>query len=129
MRYNVAPPDGEALYEEIQEVYKTYFHKPYVRPVKIPDEKFCEPAEIYRGFRFDGLHEYGFKNITMKLYPAARTFDADEYIMLLDTMSDHRTLPESDRAALYTGIKEAIAKHGGRYKVDYVFQLYMGQKP
>jgi hypothetical protein len=65
----------------------------------------------------------------MKLYDAARTYDADEYITLLDTFADYRSLPESNREALYAGVKEAIMKHGGHHKVEYVFQLYMGRKP
>jgi hypothetical protein len=64
----------------------------------------------------------------MKLYDASQTYSADEYIALLDTYSDHRTLPDDNRAALYAGIKEAIFRHGGYHKVDYVFQLYMGRK-
>lgn len=31
--------------------------------------------------------------------------------------------------ALYTGIKKTIPEHGGCYKVNCIFQLYMGQKP
>jgi hypothetical protein len=64
----------------------------------------------------------------MKLYDAVLTYDADEYIALMDTMSDHRAMSETNRAALYAGIKEAIVRHGGRQKLSCVFQLYMGRK-
>ncbi len=87
-----------------------------------------EPSGIKRGFGFEDLKSYGFGDISMKLYDVSRKFDADEYITLLETFSDHRSLPESDRAVLLAGVREAILKHGGRYKVDYVFQLYMGRK-
>ena len=43
-------------------------------------------------------------------------------------MSDHRELPEENRAALYAGIKEAINNHGGQYSQDTIFTLYMGRK-
>jgi len=127
-RYNTVPADGDALYEEIQNVYKEYFHKPYVRPIKKSKDEYKNPSEIQRGFRFDNLEKFGFSDVTMKLYNATRTFSADDYISLLDTFSDHRTLCDSDRAALYNGVRETILKHGGQISVDYVFQLYMGRK-
>jgi SAM-dependent methyltransferase len=128
-RYNDIRADGEIIYEELQEVYKKYYHKPYKRPPRLSREEYLSPAEILRGFGFEDLKTYGFTDISMKLYDASRSFNADEYITLLETMSDHRCLPENDRNALYTGVKEVIVKHGGSYKKDYVFQLYMGRKP
>lgn len=127
-RYNSIPPDGDVLYEEIQEVYKKYYHKPYKKPVRKTHEDFKEPIEILNGYGFKDLNKYGFTDISVKLYDAAKTFNADVYIDLLDTLADHRGLPEDDKVALYAGIKEAILRHGGLYKVDYIFQLYMGRK-
>ena len=91
-------------------------------------EDFLYPAEIYRGFRFDSLEQYGFSDIAMKLYSVVRTYGADEYIALMDTMSDHRAMPEEKRNILYAKIKEVILKHGGMINMDYIFQLYMGRK-
>ncbi|MCL2637327.1 MAG: class I SAM-dependent methyltransferase [Oscillospiraceae bacterium] len=128
-RYNVIRADGNENYEEIQEIYKKYYHKPYKKPLQIPREEYLEPTEILRGFGFKDLKTYGFTDISAKLYDAALTYSTDEYISFLDTLSDHRSLPESDRTALYAGVKDVINKHGGSYKKDYVFQLYMGRKP
>jgi len=127
-RYNAVPADGDALYEEIQAVYKMYYHKPYVKPVRMSKEDYTTPAAIYKGFRFDGMEQYGFEDVTMKLYDAARTFTANEYIEILETFADHRALADGDRAALYAGVKKAIIKHGGQITMEYVFQLYMGKK-
>ena len=91
-------------------------------------EDFMKPEELYRGFRFESLEQYGFVDVSMKLYETTRTYGADEYIALMDTMSDHRAMPEDKRAALYAGIKDVIIKHGGQIKMDYIFQLYMGRK-
>ena len=127
-RYNAVPADGKKLYEEIQSVYEKYFHKPYVRPVKIEKSDYEKPSEIFRGFRCNALKDYGFVDVTMKSYEATRSFGAEDYVSLMDTMPDHRSLANDDRAALYAGIKEAILNHGGQIEVDYVFQLYMGRK-
>ena len=134
-RNNAVPDDDDELFADVQAVYETHYysyHKSDNRPVKISkmtEDDFRKPAEIHRGFRFESLEQYGFKDITMKLYDAARTYSADEYIALLKTYSDHRALPDDNRAALYSGIKEAIIKHGGYHKVNFIFQLYMGRKP
>ena len=127
-RYNAVPADGEECYEEIQAVYEKHFHKPYVRPVKIAKEEYAKPAQIFRGFRCSDLREYGFRDITMRFYDVTRSLGAQEYVSLMDTMADHRSLPDPDRAALYEGIQNAILRHGGQIDVDYVFQLYMGRK-
>ena len=133
-RNNAVPADDDELYEEVQAVYKKHYYsyyKPDQRPVRISEmseEDFGKPEEIYRGFRFESLERYGFKDITMKLYHYERMYSADEYIALLDTYSDHRALPDDNRAALYAGIKEAILKYGGYQKLNNIFQLYMGRK-
>ena len=134
-RNNAVPVDDDELYADVQAVYEKHYYSHYKsdnRPVKISkmtEEDFRKPSEIYRGFRFESLEQYRFRDITMKLYDATRTYDADEYIALLETYSDHRALPDGNREALYSGIKKAIKKHGGQQKLNFIFQLYMGRKP
>jgi len=135
LRNNVADIDDSETYDEIQAVYEKHYytqHKSDKRPIKISKmtyEDFLKPAEIYRGFRFESMEQYGFTDITMKLYNAVRIYGADEYIALMDTMSDHRALSAENKAALYAGIKEVILKHGGQLKIDYIYQLYIGRTP
>jgi len=119
--------ENEMLYEDIQEVYKEYYHKPYKRPEE--KEDLWSPKEILRGYGFDNLEDYGFTDISKKLYDATLTYTADDYIALMETMSDHRSLPDNDRKSLYKGIKKAIHKHGNTITKNYTFQLYMGKKP
>jgi len=131
-RNNGQPSDGEPLYEEIQALYEKHYNTYYTnnkRPVKNSPEDFWKPSEIHRSFRFESMEQYGFTDITMKLYDSSRTYDADNYIALMETFSDHRALPEDNRAKLYAGVREAIIKHGGVHKLDHTFQLYMGRKP
>jgi len=125
-RSNVIPADGDALYEDMQNVYKRIEPESYERP--IVKDNFWSPVEILRGFGFDDLSEYGFTDISMKLYEAVLVFSAEDYINLMDTMSDNRSLPDKKRTALYNGMKEAIIKHGGFVSKNHVFQLYMGRK-
>ena len=130
--FNIVPADGEELHEEIQAVYEKYYYTYYsisnTKTVRMTKEKFEKSPKILSGYGFEDLSVYGFRDVSMKLYDATRIYGADEWIGLLGTLSDHRSLPECNRAALYAGIKEAITKHGGRHEVDFVFQLYMGRK-
>jgi len=130
-RNNAQPSDGEPLYEAIQAVYEKHYNSYYTsskRPTKKSHNDFWQPSELHRSFRFDGMGKYGFQDITMKLYDATYTYTADDYISLMDTMSDNRALPEQNRSKLYEGLHEAIMMHGGVYNYDCTFQLYMGRK-
>ena len=130
-RYNTIPAEGEDLYEEIQAAYTKHYYSYYtsgIRPKKLQRETYWEAAELIRGFRIDSLENYGFCDIFRQLYDVTRLFDASEYIDYLETMSDHRALPKANREALYDGIREAIIRHGGYHKIDYLYQLYMGRK-
>lgn len=133
-RYNILARDDEVLCDEIQTAYDKYYLSYYTskkRQVKCrrSHDEFKEPSEIINNYGFEDLKNYGFNEVSMKFYDVTLTYGADEYIDLLDTLADHRSLPEENRAALYAGIKETILKHGGYIKEDHVFQLYMGRKP
>jgi len=130
-RYCAVPAYGGALYEEIQAAYEKhyydYFHAEE-RPVLKTNQDYWKPSELIKSYGFGTLESYGFRAIFTKLYNGSQTFSADEYIMWLDTTSNHRSLPEENRAALFAGIRDAIVRYGGQHTVEYVFQLYMGRK-
>ena len=131
IRNNVLSPDGETLYEDIQKAYNKHYYSYYTskeRWVRYSHNDLMSPTGIKRGFGFEDLSIYGFSDIIIKLYDKTLTYDADKFVALMDTMSDHRELPEENRAALYAGIKEAINNHGGQYSQDSIFTLYMGRK-
>lgn len=127
-RYHAVPAEGDDLYEAIQAVYERHFTKPYVRPARKTAKEFWQPDEMKKAFGFEDLERYGFVDVSKQLYRAKRAYGASEYVELLQTYSNHRSLPEADREALYAGVYEAVEKHGGQLRVDYTFQLYMGRK-
>jgi len=132
LRNNNYTADGEALYEEIQAAYeKHYFsyYTPKERPVRHSNKDLMEPFGIREGFGFEDLSAYGFGDIFLKFYDKTLTYSADDYVAFMDTMSPIRKLPEENRAALYSEVKQAIIRHGGQYSQDTVFTLYMGRKP
>jgi len=131
-RYNMLPGNNEELNEAIQTIYQQHYNSHYKsakKPEKLSHSQLNQPAAIKRSFGFSDLSTYGFRDITMKLYDHQKTFTASEYINLLETFSDHRQLPESNRTALFAGVKEAIQNHGNQHQLHYTYQLYMGRKP
>ena len=132
LRYNDYTADGEPLYEEIQAVFDKYYRNFYetsMRVVRHSNQDLTEPSGILNGFGFEDMRAYGFADVLLKFYDTTLTYSADDYVALMDTMSPNRKLPEEYRTAMYTGIKEAIIRHGGRYCQNGVFTLYMGRKP
>ena len=132
-RYNFLATHNEALDAAIHEVYEKYYFSYYtskprtVRYRRTHDE-FNEPSEILENYGFEDMRSYGFRDVSLNFYDVTHTLNADEYIALLETFSDHRHLPKENSAALYAGIKETILRHGGYIKEDDVFQLYIGRK-
>jgi ubiquinone/menaquinone biosynthesis C-methylase UbiE len=120
------------VYDDMLELYEKYYLSVYpnnTRGEKNTHENLSAPSGIHRGYRFYDMKDYGFTDITMKFYEVTNSYSADEYVALLDTYADHRSLPESNKTALYAGIRESIERHGGFCKLDCLFQLYMGRKP
>jgi len=134
-RSNWNSHDDEKLAKAIQEIYEKHYYSYYDindrddKPKKISLEILQRPSEIYKGFRFESMEQYGFEDVEMKVYDKSHTYDADDYIKLLDTFSDHRALPEENKQALYAQVKNTIEKHGGRITTHSTDNLYMGRKP
>lgn len=131
-RYNEIASPTNKLYNEVRKIhnqyYDSYYEIPYSQPIRKTHDDFYTADEIYKGFRFENLQSYGFRDVSMKFYDVTLSYDADKYIALLDTLSDHRNLPDNIRIPFYEKTRKAIENSGGSYKVDYVFQLYLGRK-
>ena len=130
-RYNMLPTAEDASYQQLQQVYEQCYYTHYqhaTRPVRPTREALQTAPEIRKRFGFDRLEDYGFTDVEMRFYERQHSYTAEEYIALLDTLSDHRALPEENRQALYEGIRRVIGQNGGTYHVDYLYQLYMGRK-
>jgi SAM-dependent methyltransferase len=66
-----------------------------------------------------------FGPVTISRFPWSATYNAQQYIGLLGTYSDHLRLPEAQRQNLYEGIAAVIDAHGGVIEKPYVAVLYV----
>lgn len=70
-----------------------------------------------------------FTRPVVKRYTWSRTYSRDDYIRLLDTYSDHRSLPGAKRRRLYSGISRLIDEEfGGRVERPYLTALFVARK-
>jgi SAM-dependent methyltransferase len=129
MRCNWVPAVTEDVARKIRTAYEKHYESHYGKaPRKLTRDEYSQPIGIKKGFGFSSMSDYGFTDVVCKMYDAVITYNTDEYIGILETFSDHRALPESNRAALYAELRDIITENGGQIKQGYLFQLYMGRK-
>ncbi|NGM83789.1 methyltransferase domain-containing protein [Paenibacillus sp. 7124] len=108
------------MHIEIQKIYKKY--KPFGdKSPKEFDEKTCQQYA-------DTMGKYGFSNVITKIYRQTRKLHAEDYISLLNTYSDHRSLQMEVKNVLESEIATVIDKFGGIINIYDTMDLYLGKK-
>lgn len=74
------------------------------------------------------IESYGFRDLVVKLYHQIRVFNSSDYISLLNTYSDHRSMEESIKQLLYNEIESAILENGNVLNVYDAMELYLARK-
>lgn len=70
-----------------------------------------------------------FAPAVVKTYAWSKTYTAEEYLRLLNTYSDHRSLPPEQRAQLFRELGDMIeTRYGGTIAKPYLAVLYLAQK-
>lgn len=118
--YHAGPDTGRPeMTEEIQRVYDRI---PALAQKGIPFGQ--KQAEALANLAFS----YGFADAKVCMYQATRDFSADAYMQLLRTYPAHMKLEESERKDLFSGIHNAIIRHGGTITVYYTFDMELSRK-
>ncbi len=106
---------------EVYELYRRYMHggKGEYRPLTESD-----------GGRLLAVPKrYGFIDTEFHLYEFRKDFTAEDYMGLLRTYPDHMALDPNDRQGLFSGIYDAILRHGGIMTVYYTVDLELARRP
>jgi len=69
-----------------------------------------------------------FAGITKREITWRQTYSTQEWVTLLGTHSDHRILPEEQRARLHAAVGRAIDRNGGLVEMVYDTQLYLATR-
>ncbi len=72
-------------------------------------------------------HKY-FRDVVVQQFPWSLRYDTAQYLQLLNTYSNHLTLPDERRKCLRGGIAEVIEQHGGSVSKNYVSLLLAAHK-
>ncbi len=120
--YHAGPDEGrQELTAEIYQLYRRYMHggKGQYRPFTLADgESLAREGE-----------KYGFSHPKAHVYQMKRDFSPEKYMELLKTYRDHMALEPELRDKLFTGIFQAIQRHGGTMTVYYTVDLELMRKP
>ncbi|MFE4714000.1 class I SAM-dependent methyltransferase [Paenibacillus sp. NPDC056722] len=111
--------ENDELHQNIQAIYQKY------RPsnTTIIENDTARYNNISKT-----IHAYGFRDVVFKLYHLTRSFSSTDYIALLNTYSDHRTMPSITKERFEDEIKEAIIKFGDVLIVYDTIDLYLARK-
>jgi ubiquinone/menaquinone biosynthesis C-methylase UbiE len=112
--------DNEPLDVAIRKVYAKYMPNLIFTP---------EYTEKKARDRADMSKKYGFIDVSYKLYYRTRLFDAENYVTLISTYSDHRTLGEAKLTLFLSEIKDVINDHGGKINIYDTIDLQLVRKP
>ena len=107
--------DNESLFNDIQKAYGS-------------DRKWeGTPREKY-GFCKEYLEKYNFSDMEKHIFRGVRKLDAQQYLSLLETYSDHKAMEKEKKEKLYKNIASAIEKHGGYINILDNIELYLARR-
>ncbi|MEF2965864.1 class I SAM-dependent methyltransferase [Paenibacillus sp. M1] len=114
------PAEENGLHFAMQKIYDKYRPSFKSLPVAYNEEHCLKIVNT--------IKRYGFIDVNYKLYHQTRTFDAQNYISLLNTYSDHRALPEDKRILFEEEMIETINDYGGQIHLNDTIDLYLARK-
>ena len=112
--------DDPQLFEALQRVYQTYRSDTYAPPVEYPAEKAKRCALL--------AEQYGFCDVTYKIYSRTRTLTSAAYVALLNTYSDNLAMEPPVRRSFFAEIQAVIDAHGGEITIFDTIDLQLARK-
>ena len=121
--WNLHPTPYTAFFKDVQRVYRQVVPE-WRAPIDTQEfEKTIRERKTF--ISKTGL----FKKVQAKRYPWLKVYSTKQYLKLLNTFSDHRSLEASKRDQLYAGIRNLIEEeYGGSIVRPYLSVLYIAKK-
>ena len=120
--WNISPDQETPLAQELEDAYRVHApmiakgsdHQPFIAQVQ------AEAGKIEQSGYF--------RSLSVMQFPWTRRYSTQQYLDLLNTYSNHRTLPQTNQRALFNAIAAVINEHGGSIEKSDVAVLYLAQK-
>jgi len=110
---NGGVPD-EPQHSQCQEVYQQHFFPEIPYTCKLD---------------YQASDKYGFVELEKRVYHAYREMNADDFVALRFTSSDHLTLQEPHKSNVFEGLRQVVRNNGDYIKLNDVYTLYLARKP
>ncbi len=118
------------IWTQLDTIYRDYFLKelPFYldeqAEIKSPDDKMKEGIEKTENeIKVSGK----FKNIQSHCYNWISEYQREDYLKLLNTYSDHRTMESTKREELFLRVGDLIDSIGGKLSYPYVSVLHLAE--
>lgn len=113
--------ENKVLKRKIQDLYREYLNDGCDDIItEVWYKNRCESFQYM-------MRLYGYRDLTSRIYFETRVMNADDYVGLLHTYSNHMALPDSPREIFFRKIHDAINEHGSVSIIDTI-DLHMGRK-
>lgn len=111
------------VYQTLNEVYDIY------APSLVQYEDHKKQEEILKELGQNVIESGYFKDLVSKHLPCEITYNTDEYLMLLSTLSPYIGLDSQVRDTLFEGLKEKMEKnYCGKIQLSYLSAVQVAQK-
>lgn len=111
--------EDDVLHQKIKIIYEKYMPSD-TEIIENDEERYKKISET--------IESYGFRDLEVKLYHQTRKFSAKDYICLLNTYSDHRSMSDATKALFQGEIEAAIMENGNVLTVYDTIDLYLARK-
>jgi SAM-dependent methyltransferase len=121
--WNMHPSPYTDFFVDAQKIYRKVVPE-WGNPVLSPstEERIKQIKEKMDPFNL-------FREFEIRIYPWTRKYSTSQYLKLLETYSDHKSLEENRQRTLYKGISDIIENnYGGFVERPYLTVLYIAQK-
>lgn len=118
--WNFSPNPDNEIFQELLQAYQTY--APSMSWRKASVEALMQKRENWL------LKSGHFKSLAIKQYSWSMRYRVEQYLDILNTQTDYRTLPEASQQELSQAIRGILNAQGGFIDKPYLSALFFAQK-
>lgn len=121
--WNMTPQPSYEVYKKLHEVYKNH------APSASRYEDMETQEKIVKSFGQQAINSGKFQALQADNLVCQKTYSADDYLLLLGTLSPYLKLQTSIRDSLFAGLRDKINKYyGGKIDINYVSAFQVMRK-